>query len=41
MFAKWVSVKEAYDRVYRKAGFVTEASAAKILYHYSRHAVHT
>ena len=21
MFAKWVSVKEAYDRVYRKAGF--------------------
>ena len=22
MFAKWISVKEAYDRVYRKAGFV-------------------
>ena len=21
MFAKWISVKEAYDRVYRKAGF--------------------
>ena len=22
MFPKWINVKEAYDRVYRKAGFV-------------------
>lgn len=26
MFAKWISVKEAYDRVYRKAGFVPSSN---------------